>query len=86
MQAMDLLAIAKAERARLDKVIALLEAGAPTTTPSTPKAKGKTKANATRRGYWTPARRKAMSVKIKALQAKKKKPEAHGKGQAAKKA
>lgn len=68
---MDLLAIAKAERARLDKVIALLEADAATSTP----AKAKTKGNLASREYWTPARRKAMSRKMKALAAKKKKAE-----------
>ncbi len=71
---MDLLAIAKAERARLDKVIALLEADAQTATPSAPRAKGKN--SPASKAYWTPQRRAEMSRRIKALNAKKKKPQA----------
>lgn len=73
---MDLLAIAKAERARLDKVIALLEAEAETATST--KRKPASKASSASREYWTPTRRKQMSRKIKAVQAKKKKAGAAG--------
>jgi hypothetical protein len=72
---MDLLAIAKAERAKLDEVIALLEADAQTATPSVPRAKGKNSPSS--KAYWTPQRRAEMSRRIKALNAaKKKKPQA----------
>jgi hypothetical protein len=72
---MDLLKLAKEERARLDKVITLLESGAaPTPTPSTPRAKGKN--SPASKAYWTPQRRKQMSDRIKALNAKKKKAKA----------
>jgi hypothetical protein len=72
---MDLLAIAKAERAKLDEVIALLEADAQTATPSVPRAKGKNCPAS--KAYWTPQRRAEMSRRIKALNAaKKKKPQA----------
>jgi hypothetical protein len=65
---MNLLAHAKAERDRWAKIVALLEA-APSTTPS-PSAKPKSKNSPSSKAYWTPARRKAMSDKIKALQKK----------------
>jgi hypothetical protein len=66
---MDLLAQARAERDRWTKIVELLEAS-----PS-PAATTKSKKNSpTSKSYWTPARRKAMSDKIKALQ--KKKPQA----------
>jgi hypothetical protein len=63
---MDILAVAKAERDRLNKVIAILEPEAPTATPT--KSKGKPRG----RHQWTEAERKAMSIKQKALWAKKK--------------
>jgi hypothetical protein len=62
---MDILAVAKAERDRLNKVIAMLEPEAPTSTKSKGKPRG--------RHQWTEAERKAMSIKQKALWAKKKK-------------
>jgi hypothetical protein len=69
---MDLLKLAKEERARLDRVIALLESGAEkTTAPAAPRAKGKNSPSS--KAYWTPARRKQMSDRIKALNAAKKK-------------
>lgn len=64
---MNLLAIAKAERDRLNKVIALLEAEATTPAPK-PQPKLKPHAN-----DWTDARRKAMSQKLRRVWAKKKK-------------
>ena len=71
LRAMDLLKLAKEERARLDKVIALLESGAaPTSTPSAPRARGKNSPSS--KAYWTPARRAEMSRRIKELNKKKK--------------
>jgi hypothetical protein len=67
---MDLLALAKAERDRLDKVIALLESGAEKTTAA-PARKTKSKNSPTSKSYWTPERRRQMSLKIKGLQKKK---------------
>jgi len=72
---MSLLEQAKAERDRLNKVIALLEADTQTATPSAPRAKGKN--SPASKDYWTPQRRAEMSRRIKALNAaKKKKPQA----------
>lgn len=75
MQAMDLLTLAKQERdrigkelARVNKVIATLEGG-----NSQAASKPKTKNSSASKAYWTPQRRAAMSRKMKALQAKKKK-------------
>lgn len=73
---MTLLEQARAERDRWAKIVELLEA-APSTPAASP-AKAKAKNNPAGKAYWTPARRKAMSLKIKAL-AKKKKPGAQGK-------
>jgi hypothetical protein len=67
---MDLLKLAKEERARLDRVIALLESGAEKPTAAAPAKAAKGPAN---KAYWTPQRRKEMSDRIKALNAKKKK-------------
>jgi hypothetical protein len=64
---MDLLAIAKAERDRLNKVIALLESEASTSSLQ-PKAKLKPPAQ-----QWTDAKRKALSRKMKRLWTKKQK-------------
>jgi hypothetical protein len=61
---MDLLQLVKQERDRLNKVIALLEPGASTST-STPRKHKVHK--------WTDEERKAMSIKQKALWAKKRK-------------
>lgn len=72
---MDLLRLAREERDRLDKVINLLESGAEKTTAASP-AKKPGKNSPTNKSYWTPQRRAAMSKKIKALQAGKKKPQA----------
>jgi hypothetical protein len=73
---MDLLQLVKQERDRLNKVIALLE-GAPTSTSKPTKQTGaSTSASATRKPKvhkWTEAERKAMSIKQKALWAKKRK-------------
>ena len=61
---MDLLAIAKAERAKLDRVIYLLEELPKTEMLSSPKKSAK-------KGHqWTEAERKAMSLKQKARWAK----------------
>ena len=68
---MNLLQLAKQERDRLNKVIALLESdptGAPAATPAGKPAKKKNNGH-----QWTEAERKAMSVKQKALWAAKKK-------------
>ena len=69
---MNLLQLAKQERDRLNKVIALLESdmtAAPVaTTATTRPAKKKSNGH-----QWTEAERKAMSVKQKALWAAKKK-------------
>lgn len=73
----DFLSQAKAELARWQKIVELLEAG-PSPTPSSAKPKAKSKINPAGKAYWTPARRAEMSRKIKAL-AKKKKPGAQGK-------
>ena len=62
---MNLLAQAKLERDRLNKVIALLEGTATTATTASPN-KGKPGRR------WTQAEKDAMSRKIKALNAKKK--------------
>ena len=63
---MDILAIAKAERDKLNRIIAMLEPNAPTTRKTTSKSKST--------GHqWTEAERKAMSLKQKAIWAKKKK-------------
>jgi hypothetical protein len=70
---MDLLSIAKAERARLDRVIALLESGAEKPTASAAPRKPKSRASPASKAYWTPQRRAEMSRRIKALNAKKKK-------------
>jgi len=67
---MTLLEQAKAERDRWAKIVELLEAS-PSAAATTSKPK---KNSPTSKSYWTPARRKAMSDKIKALQ--KKKPQA----------
>jgi hypothetical protein len=65
---MDILAAVKAERDRLNKVIALLE-GTPTTT-----IVRTTKTARKKHGHkWTAAEKKAMSVRQKAIWAKKKK-------------
>ncbi len=61
---MDLLQLVKQERDRLNKVIALLEPGA-STSNSTPSKHTVHK--------WTDEERKAMSIKQKALWAKKRK-------------
>jgi hypothetical protein len=71
---MNLLQLAKQERDRLNKVIALLESdmtAAPVATTAAAAAKPAKKKN---NGHqWTEAERKAMSVKQKALWAAKKK-------------
>jgi hypothetical protein len=64
-----LLELAKKERARLDQVIRLLE-GSTSTTTTTPPTKNKPKLHGK---VWTDAERKAMSVKMKAIAAKRKK-------------
>ena len=65
---MDILAAVKAERDRLNKVIALLE-GTPTTT-----IVRTTKTTRKKHGHkWTAAEKKAMSIRQKAIWAKKKK-------------
>jgi alanyl-tRNA synthetase len=60
---MDILAAVKAERDKLNRVIALLEP-TPTTIPHTAKKQGH---------KWTDAERKAMSLKQKAAWAKRRK-------------
>jgi hypothetical protein len=69
---MNLLQLAKQERDRLNKVIALLESDTTAipaaTTAATKPAKKKSTAH-----QWTDAERKAMSLKQKALWAAKKK-------------
>jgi hypothetical protein len=63
-----LLELARKEHARLGQVIRLLEGTTPTTTPKTvPKKKGRP---------WTQAEKDAMSKKIKALNAAKRKAKA----------
>jgi hypothetical protein len=65
---MDILAAVKAERDRLNKVIALLEDSSPITIQR--KAAKRTK----RHGHvWTAAEKKAMSLKQKAAWAKRRK-------------
>jgi hypothetical protein len=75
MPRMDLLAIAKAERAKLDRVIALLEELPKTGMLSSPQAtKPSTSTGQKRTPHrWTAAQKKAMSLKQKALWAAKKK-------------
>ena len=65
---MNLLQLAKQERDRLNKVIALLESDMTAAAPAAQPAKKKSNAH-----QWTEAERKAMSVKQKALWAAKKK-------------
>jgi hypothetical protein len=72
---MDLLTLAKQERdrigkelARVNKIIAMLDGG-----EGQVASKPKPKSSSASKAYWTPQRRAAMSRKIKALQAKKKK-------------
>jgi hypothetical protein len=68
---MNLLQLAKQERDRLNKVIALLESDTTAAPAATTAAKPtKKKSN---RHQWTEAERKAMSLKQKALWAAKKK-------------
>jgi hypothetical protein len=64
---MDILAAVKAERDRLNKVIALLE-GTPTTT-----IVRKTKTSKKHGHKWTAAEKKAMSLRQKAIWAKRRK-------------
>lgn len=71
---MDILSTLKAERAKLDRVITMLEAdlptiGSPVSRPTTAKKK-------TKRRPWTEAEKKAMSIQQKALWAAKKKKKA----------
>jgi hypothetical protein len=69
---MNLLQLAKQERDRLNKVIALLESDT-TTAPAVTTAAAK-RAKKKKNGHqWTEAERKAMSVKQKAVWAAKKK-------------
>jgi hypothetical protein len=74
---MDLLQLVKQERDRLNKVIALLEHGAPTSNSPTAQRTGASTSNAAPRKHkrheWTAEERKAMSLKQKALWAKKQK-------------
>lgn len=66
---MSLLEQAKAERDRLNKVIELLEGGDKPAKAAPKRAAGKN--SPTSKSYWTPERRRQMSLKIKALQKKK---------------
>ena len=72
---MDLLQLVKQERDRLNKVIALLEPGAPTSNSPAAQPTGASASNSAPRKHkrheWTAAERKAMSLKQKALWAKK---------------
>jgi hypothetical protein len=74
---MDLLQLVKHERDRLNKVIALLEPGAPTVSSTATKHTGASASNPAPRKHkvhkWTDEERKAMSIKQKALWAKKRK-------------
>jgi hypothetical protein len=77
---MDLLTQARAERDHWAKIVALLEA-APSTTPGpSQRLKPQSKTSPSSKAYWTPKRRKEMSDRIKALNAKKKKPQDAKKG------
>ena len=69
---MNLLQLAKQERDRLNKVIALLESDMTAAPVATTAAAKPTKKSTPHQ--WTEAERKAMSVKQKALWAAKKKP------------
>jgi len=69
---MNLLQLAKQERDRLNKVIALLEADT-TEAPAAKTAAAKPARKKSTPHQWTDAERKAMSVKQKALWAAKKK-------------
>jgi len=75
---MDLLKLVKQERDRLNKVIALLEPGASTSNSTPAKHTGASASNSAPRNKqkvhkWTDEERKAMSIKQKALWAKKRK-------------
>jgi hypothetical protein len=74
---MDLLQLVKQERDRLNKVIALLEPGASTSNSTPSKHTGASASNSAPRKpkvhKWTDEERKAMSIKQKALWAKKRK-------------
>jgi hypothetical protein len=72
MDTREILAAVKAEVSRLNKVIALLEGGAPAPTPSTTTTNSTT-APKRKAHTWTAAEKKAMSIKQKALWAAKKK-------------
>ena len=67
----NLLEQARAERDRWAKIVALLEAAPSSVASPSRKLKPKPKNSPANKDYWTPARRKAMSDKIKALQKKK---------------
>ena len=74
---MDLLQLVKEERDRLNKVIALLEHGAPTSISLAAQRSAASTSNSAlrkqKRHEWTAEERKAMSLKQKALWAKKQK-------------
>lgn len=67
----DLLAQAKAELARWQKIVELLQAAPSTPAASSTKPKGK--GNPASREYWTAERRAKMSKKLKAVAARRKK-------------
>jgi hypothetical protein len=67
---MDILSMLKSERAKLDRIIAMLESES---TVATKTAAKPAKKSAGTRHQWTDAERKAMSLKQKALWAAKKK-------------
>jgi hypothetical protein len=70
---MNLLQLAKQERDRLNKVIALLESDVTTAASVATTAAAKPAKKKSTSHQWTEAERKAMSVKQKALWAAKKK-------------
>jgi hypothetical protein len=70
MDTREILAAVKAEVSRLNKVVALLEGGATTTSPTPAASSTAPKKKAHK---WTAAEKQAMSIKQKALWAAKKK-------------